>query len=250
MFIFPTFTSMKTPLFLLFLLLGALNTFAAKPYTIVVNVKDRMTRVPLAGMQVTFKNSDKEVLASLVTDASGRVEFKDCTEKEVDIFVMDPANDYSPESTFFYRKYDEGEEVFVNLENLTAEKSMVAQKTEVTITDTNQVMTEARCTTQDFVIAEFTGGKTALMKYLQTTLMIPESALEKEINGKGYYSFIIDEEGAISNLKIEKGMPNCPECDMECIRVIAYMPNWTPATCGGEKVKVYYQLPISIRTSD
>lgn len=94
------------------------------------------------------------------------------------------------------------------------------------------------------VSAEFPGGREAMMKFLNANLKIPEVAKEMGINGKCYLKFVISEAGNISNVKVVKGVSDCPECDKEAIRVVKSMPNWTPAKNNGKAVNSWFTLPV------
>ena len=84
-----------------------------------------------------------------------------------------------------------------------------------------------------------------LKNFLTKNLKYPEIANEDAISGKCYLTFIVSETGIISNIKVSKGIPGCPECDQEAIRIIKLMPAWTPAKIGGKAVTSYFHLPIS-----
>jgi len=92
---------------------------------------------------------------------------------------------------------------------------------------------------------EFPGGTVEMMKYIQKNIVYPPSAREAGISGKCFLRFVVNEDGKISNVEILKGVPGCPECDKEAIRVVKSMPAWKPGKQNGKEVKVYFQLPIN-----
>ncbi|MDI1353967.1 MAG: TonB family protein [bacterium] len=95
--------------------------------------------------------------------------------------------------------------------------------------------------------AEFPGGTTAMMKYIQSNIQYPSMAREAGISGKCFLKFVVNETGSISNVEILKGVPGCPDCDKEAIRVIKSMPGWKPAKMTGRAVKCYFNLPINFK---
>ena len=95
--------------------------------------------------------------------------------------------------------------------------------------------------------AEFPGGKAALLKYLVENLKYPESAKELGAQGKCYVKFVVSDKGQIYNVKLLRGIADCPECDKEVMRVVKAMPNWKPGKISGRDVTSYYTLPIGIR---
>lgn len=92
---------------------------------------------------------------------------------------------------------------------------------------------------------EFPGGSVEMMKYVQKNIVYPPSAREAGISGKCFIKFVVNEDGKISNVEVLKGVPGCPECDKEAVRVIKSMPAWKPGKQNGKEVKVYFTLPIN-----
>lgn len=96
-------------------------------------------------------------------------------------------------------------------------------------------------------IPEFIGGREAMNKYLSENLVYPEFAKKKGIEGKVYVKFVISESGNVSNVKVQKGIPDCQECDAEAVRVVNDMPDWTPAKTNGKPVNSFYNLPVPFK---
>jgi len=94
------------------------------------------------------------------------------------------------------------------------------------------------------VAAEFIGGDPACLYFLQSNLKYPEYALDAGIGGKVYLRFVVSKTGSISNVVVQRGIPDCKECDDEAVRVISSMPNWKPGLVNGKEVNSYYSLPI------
>ena len=95
--------------------------------------------------------------------------------------------------------------------------------------------------------AEFPGGLAAMGKYMRDNMQYPAMAREAGISGKCFLKFVVNETGEISNVEVLKGVPGCPECDEEAIRVVKSMPKWKPANMSGRSVKCYYNLPFSFK---
>lgn len=95
--------------------------------------------------------------------------------------------------------------------------------------------------------AEFPGGRAAMMQYLAKNIKYPESAWEEGIGGKVYLKFVVSDRGEISNVTVQKGIPDCRECNEEAVRVIKGMPRWIPAKKDGEQVSSYSSFPITFR---
>jgi periplasmic protein TonB len=95
--------------------------------------------------------------------------------------------------------------------------------------------------------ADFPGGRDSIRAFIKTNLQYPVRALNEKIEGKCYISFNISCSGKVSNVKIKKGVPNCPECDAEAIRILKIMPLWKPACVNKENVNSFFSLPIAFK---
>jgi protein TonB len=95
--------------------------------------------------------------------------------------------------------------------------------------------------------AEYPGGINEMRKYLAENINYPDIAREMGYQGKCYLRFVVSENGYISNVVVKKGVPDCPECDKEAIRVVKSMKQWKPAKNNGKPVNSYYTLPVSFK---
>lgn len=102
---------------------------------------------------------------------------------------------------------------------------------------------------QDFQPAVFPGGTAALSKFVAQNIRYPEIARELGLQGKLQVIFRVDAEGMISCIKLVKGVPDCPECDLEGLRVISKLPRFIPGTINGKKEATFFTLPINFKLS-
>lgn len=86
---------------------------------------------------------------------------------------------------------------------------------------------------------EFPGDVRA---YLADKLQYPDQAREAGIEGRVVVRFVVDENGAISQTSVQRGIGG--GCDEEALRVVRGMPKWRPAKVNGKPVKSYFSLPI------
>lgn len=97
-----------------------------------------------------------------------------------------------------------------------------------------------------FKDAEFPGGAEARTKFITNKTNYPEEGMAK--GGKCYLRFVVGKDGEISSVNIERGVPDCPGCDKEAVRVIRLMPRWRPAeTNTGRKIPSYFRLTINFQ---
>jgi protein TonB len=91
----------------------------------------------------------------------------------------------------------------------------------------------------------FPGGQEALMRFIHTNIMYPESAIELGIEGKVYVRFYVEKDGKVSNVELLKGI-NCPAIEQEALRVVSIMPNWLPGSADTSlATRTVMNIPIS-----
>ncbi len=82
-------------------------------------------------------------------------------------------------------------------------------------------------------------------RYLAKNIRYPKFARTAEIEGRVILKFTVDEDGAIAEVKVMKGIGG--GCDEEAVRVVSEMPYWEPGIQNGKTVRVYFTLPISFK---
>ncbi|TNE75233.1 MAG: energy transducer TonB [Bacteroidetes bacterium] len=101
------------------------------------------------------------------------------------------------------------------------------------------------CSMEDLGDAMFPENLTDMQKFIATNIRYPEVSIESGEQGRVYAKFIIETDGSISHIVIERGVS--PLLDGETVRVIRSMPKWTPATCEGKPVRSIARLPVVFR---
>lgn len=87
----------------------------------------------------------------------------------------------------------------------------------------------------------------SVQEWIASHVKYPYEAMRQNIQGKVYVQFIIDEQGKVINPSIARGADSL--LNTEALRVIGEMPDWTPGSQRGKKVKVSYTLPINFALS-
>jgi TonB family protein len=72
----------------------------------------------------------------------------------------------------------------------------------------------------------FKGGKEALNKFITQNLRYPQQAMESKIEGFVFVSFVVEKNGKISNIRVQKDIGG--GCGDEAVRIIKAMPRWKP----------------------
>lgn len=89
----------------------------------------------------------------------------------------------------------------------------------------------------------FPGGMDRFYKYLAKAIRYPAMAQDNNIQGKVFLSFIIEKNGSLTDIKIERKLGY--GTDEEAIRVLKSSPRWIPGIQNGKLVRVKYNIPIS-----
>jgi protein TonB len=116
-----------------------------------------------------------------------------------------------------------------------------AQTTPVITTSDETVYPEAKAD----VKPSPTDGAQGWQSYLQKNLVYPDAARHEGISGKVYLSFVVEKDGSISNIVVDKPAGN--GFDEEAVRVLSQSPVWQPGIVDGKAIRIQYKLPITFR---
>ena len=92
------------------------------------------------------------------------------------------------------------------------------------------------------------GGAAAWNKFLSKNLRFPAVAQEEGVGGRVYLSFIIEKDGSLSNITVDKAAGH--GFDEEALRVLKLAKAWKPGMQNGQPVRVKYSIPISFQAPD
>jgi len=102
---------------------------------------------------------------------------------------------------------------------------------------------------QVFIVVEqmpqFPGGTAALLKYISHNVKYPVICQENGIQGMVSVSFVINENGEVTNVKAFRGPDS--NLEREAVRVVKSMPKWKPGKQRGRAVKVSYTVPVRFK---
>ena len=92
------------------------------------------------------------------------------------------------------------------------------------------------------VMPEPDGGAAGWTKFLERNLRYPGQATDAGKSGKVWVSFIVEKDGQISNVLVDKGVGY--GMDEEALRVLKLSKKWKPGMQNGQPVRVKYTLPL------
>ncbi len=87
-----------------------------------------------------------------------------------------------------------------------------------------------------------------MLQHIYTNIKYPELAYKTGSQGTVVVRFIVDKNGNIVKPEIVKSVGF--GCDTEVLRVVGTLPKWNPGIHQGEKVGVYFNLPIKFKLQD
>lgn len=91
--------------------------------------------------------------------------------------------------------------------------------------------------------AAYVGGYPEMIKYIQSNLNYPQDAIELNEQGKVFLSFVVDTDGTITGVQVERGVSK--SIDREAARIVRSFPKWIPGELNYKKVKTRVRLPIN-----
>jgi len=104
----------------------------------------------------------------------------------------------------------------------------------------------------DFVSVDtqpsFPGGMQKFYEYLSKTIRYPKEAQEKNIQGKVFLSFIVEKDGELTGIRVERRLGS--GTDEEAVRVLSQSPKWIPGSKDGKPVRVMYNIPLAFALSE
>ena len=95
--------------------------------------------------------------------------------------------------------------------------------------------------------ASYPGGINAFRSFVQNALVYPQAAMEAGVKGTVQVSFVIDKNGVVSDIKIDKDLSH--GIGAAAVAAVKKSKKWEPAVQNGRKVPVKYSLPIRLDLS-
>ncbi len=89
---------------------------------------------------------------------------------------------------------------------------------------------------------EFPGGGSAFIQWLTRQLRYPPLAQSQKIQGRVVVSFIVNKDGSIADVKLEKSVNAL--LDREALRVIRMMPRWKPGVHNNQPCRTMVAVPV------
>jgi protein TonB len=89
---------------------------------------------------------------------------------------------------------------------------------------------------------EFVGGQDSMNRFIQSKIVYPKEALEKNKGGRVYIQFIIEKDGSQTQFEIVRGLGF--GLDSAALNTVRQMPKWIPGKQAGKAVRVKCVIPV------
>lgn len=195
----------------------------------ICNVRFRLCYFDMSGTLLEYKDYCK-------TD----IDIAPSMTRQVDIPAFEARRNYSYyKSTCLY----EDRRFNISFKLLGYNESYIDQKTKKGLNDSAKW--EGRIYEVVEQMPSFPGGQSAMMRYINENLRYPEEAEQSDVVGRAVVSFIVEPDGALSDIEITRSLD--PAFDRMALLVVQGMPRWVPGKQDGKPVRVRYNIPVSFR---
>jgi protein TonB len=134
-------------------------------------------------------------------------------------------------------------EEIIEEENTDEEPTPVVKHNPPVDLGEEEVVVESEIIDFPDVEASFPGGAAAMQKWIGQNVQYPQTSIEMNEQGRVYLSFVVEKDGKIGNIKIERGVSI--DLDKEAKRLLRKMPKWKAGEASGRKVRTRCRLPIN-----
>lgn len=208
---------------------------AAKTYNLTLSVKSLATYTPLSGMLVTAVNKEEKVMMGQ-TDSNGELVITALKEKSVQFIITDPSKTHREHTVFIFnpKKEDQLNELGLRLnEEKEAAFFKALDASYPAQADKDSI---------DYISASPVGEVADFFNFIFMNVEFPDECIEKNIQGKVFLTFLVQKDGTITHVVVDKGV--YPSLDAEATRVLRYAPKWNPATSNGKPVVSKMKVPV------
>ena len=94
---------------------------------------------------------------------------------------------------------------------------------------------------------KFPGGEEAMLDWLRKEINYPYDMSRQQKQGVVYVQFVVAADGKVTDLTVLREVKDAKPLTEEALRAIKNMPDWIPGEQNGQKVAVYYTLPVNFQ---
>lgn len=228
---------MRLSLFILFLITSLLS-LSQKSFQVKVIVRS-IEGIPLENISIKTMNGTSSI--GNKTDVNG-ICYLVLSQKSFSVTASDESENYATTTSSI--SLTKAENCWINIEMVPGAKlNLERLKQDDILYGNADSIGKKPCSDSNFVEASYPGGNAALMKYIRETIRYPEVSIDRNESGKVYLTFIVETDGKLSHINVERGVS--AEIDQEAMRIFIKSTKWVPAVCNGTTVRSRYKIPIN-----
>ncbi|MBQ2540314.1 MAG: energy transducer TonB [Paludibacteraceae bacterium] len=95
----------------------------------------------------------------------------------------------------------------------------------------------------------FPGGDAALFRFITDNVKYPSICLNNHIQGNVVCRFIVETDGSITDVEVVRSSGD-EQLDKEAVRLMRFMPKWSPAKISGKPVRAVYYVPVHYKIKE
>lgn len=237
---------MKKILLLLIIPVLVSTSFAAKTFKVTVQVIDGYTNKPYPKCKVLVSD-DAVINNTKIADEHGKVTFHELGKKSLSFWAYPNDYRFHDGNIAITNRSMEDTEVIIYLYPTSAYEQAILNREDSLYgsvkKDSTSSSSENNKICQEFDIEpEFEGGFEGMSMFIHNNVQYPSLSLENGEQGKVYVSFVVEADGRVSHVKVERGVSKL--LDLEAKRIIRSMPLWKPGSCQYGS-RCVYRLPIN-----
>lgn len=86
-----------------------------------------------------------------------------------------------------------------------------------------------------------------LLKDVNSQLQYPESEVDSKVEGKVFVGFVVEVDGSITDVHVEKGIVDHPSFGDAAIAAVKSLKKFEPAVSNGKPVRMMMTLPVMFK---
>ena len=92
---------------------------------------------------------------------------------------------------------------------------------------------------------QYPGGELQMQKDIMENAPYPEMEKENNIQGKVYVQFVVEKDGTVSNVRVQRGVQGGPNLSRVAENAVRKLKRFTPAMQNGRPVRVIVTHPVN-----
>ncbi|MEM8969932.1 MAG: TonB family protein, partial [Bacteroidota bacterium] len=221
--------------------LGTLSALSALLFIVFACSEELDREIKDMGSQsnaITFDQLPSEMQSSLVQVKDDLSFMKVDVPEDDDLSKVDELQDLDPELIHSVNVDKTNRAIYVALKKDGANFDYLSEKSK-TEGDIFMVVEEQ---------PEYEGGMEVFYQYIASEIKYPAQARQRGIEGKVFVQFVVEKDGALSDVQVIKGIGE--GCDQEAIRVVENSLAFKPGKQRGKPVRVRMVMPITFQLNE